>query len=175
MQIEITQKEIKFAEQCALEWCIGEGAYCDDEIKSAAREGLGMAAVFFDPAISPHFNSFAKIHINKAIVQYYRDNFGRSVKKVQFVQFDENQFSKNGLSDRIIAKDGFYKFCLMSGGREFYSLSKKAIRRIRMKYLEGYTQREIAQMENITQENISLFFKRVRMRANRFKNFFDYR
>jgi DNA-directed RNA polymerase specialized sigma subunit len=110
MQIEITQKEINFAERYALRWCISRGAYCDDEIKAAAREGLGFAAVFFDPAINPRFKPFAKVHIKKAIVQYYRDNFGRGSPEKYFIPYDEKSFSKNGLEDRVIAKDMFCNF-----------------------------------------------------------------
>lgn len=167
--IELTPEDMSFAKRQAFRLSNQWGAYCSQDILDAANEGLGRAAVKYKLEYGD-FRKFAFFVIRASIVQYYRDLLGKTGQKKIFEEskepFNDNSFelSNDGLENRVIAKDLCFKF-KNELGKKYKCRSQ--IKRFDL-LVAGYTNKDIAGLDNITAQAVSDNFKKIRLKFQRF-------
>ena len=166
---EITAVDMSYTKDRARKYM--SGGYYDDQVVSAAYEGLGDAAGSFDEDMGVSFKYWAGLKIRGSIYGHLRNWLGRNGQKnppvismtdVERSVIDEGDGRSmeyelgvftDSAEDIVIAKDYYEKF--MS------TLKPHEKRRYTMYRLGGLTMREIGEKESVGEAAVSQTIKNV--------------
>ena len=149
-------KYIKVAHGYAVNFC--HGRY-DNDILAVARLGLCVALDTFRDDCN--FDAWLRVCIRRELVDYIRNKIGRW-GTLDLVEFYDNDIrtSRDGLENRLIAKDIMHKFT--------NSLSRTQKRRLLMRIKDELSNVEIAKIDGVSKQAVDITFHKINNKAKRF-------